>query len=547
MTVRNVIFIMLDQLRWDCLSCAGNSVIDTPNIDYLASRGVRFTRAYAQGTSCGNSRGSFYTGRHVRSHGATWNDWPLRVDEWGIADHIEPTGAKVVLLGKTHMKPDSAGLGRLGIDPESELGMALSNASFLAGEHDDGLHPQGPAGMYNPTTPRYNDWLREQGFAGENPWFQWANAVEDKQGAVHSGFFMEYADLPSRLPAEFTESAYMTSRAIETIDALADQSFFLHLSYIKPHWPYVAPAPYNTMYRDADVPQACRTDQERDNPHPVLAGYMSNPAARCFSDDAKRRHVWPTYLGLIKQVDDEIGRLISHLKQKGLEDNTMIALTADHGDFMGDHWLGEKDVFFDQAAKLPFILVDPSPGADATRGSTCDALAGAIDMLPTFVESLGGSPAWHWLEGESLVDILHGRKTGTDREFIVAEADYARMPFFKRLDRTVYDSNMTMAFDGRFKLFHHPGLPDQLFDLQEDPQELKDLGTDPGYAAIRSELKGRLLDWSASLKNRVPVSEEFMKKKQGLSFRQGILIGFWNSSEVPAERRIPEHLGFTQL
>lgn len=547
MPVKNVIFIMLDQLRWDCLSCAGHSIIETPNIDYLARRGVRFTRAYAQGTSCGNSRGSFYTGRHVRSHGATWNDWPLRVDEWGVADHIEPTGAKVVLLGKTHMKPDLAGFERLGIDPQSELGKALSNASFLAGEHDDGLHPQGPAGNYSDREPRYNSWLREQGFEGENPWFQWANAVQDERGNIHSGFFMEYAHLSARLPAEFTESAYLTSRAIETIDALADDSFFLHLSYIKPHWPYVAPAPYHVMYRDADMPAACRSDAERQNPHPVLAGYMSNPAARCFADDARRRHVWPTYLGLIKQVDDEIGRLLRHLRDKGLEDKTMIALTADHGDFLGDHWLGEKDVFFDQAARLPFILVDPRPDADSTRGTTCDALAGAIDMLPTFVESLGGQPAWHWLEGESLVDILHGKRAATNRKIIVAEADYARMPFFKSLDRSVYSSNMTMAFDGRYKLFHHPGLPDQLFDLQEDPNEFVDRGTDPALQTVRSQLKEQLLDWTACLKNRVPVSAELMKKKQGLSFRQGILIGFWNSSEVPDERRLPAHLGFTQL
>jgi len=368
MSVKNVIFIMLDQLRWDCLSCAGNPIIDTPNIDSLADRGVRFTRAYAQGTSCGNSRASFYTGRHVRSHGASWNDWPLRVDEWNIADHIEPTGAKVVLLGKTHMKPDKAGIARLGVDPESELGKSLANAGFLAGEHDDGLHPVGPAGPYKSKDSRYNQWLREQGFEGENPWFQWANAAEDSNGKIHSGFFMEYAHLPARLPAEFSESHYLTDRAIESIDALGEDSFFLHLSYIKPHWPYIVPAPYHNMYRDADIPPPVRSESERENTHPVIAGYMSNPVAQCFADDTKRRHVWPAYLGLIK----------------------------DHGDFLGDHYLGEKDVFFDQAAKLPYIIVDPSREADATRGTTCDALVGAIDMLPTFVESLGAEPAWHW-------------------------------------------------------------------------------------------------------------------------------------------------------
>ncbi|MFC6674268.1 sulfatase-like hydrolase/transferase [Marinobacterium aestuariivivens] len=167
--VKNILFIMIDQLRWDCLSCYGHPIVETPNIDRLAAKGVRFDNTYAQGASCGNSRASFYTGRHVRSHGATWNDWPFHLDEWTLADYLRPSGTNLVLLGKTHMKPDLEGMRRLGIDPASELGRYLSNAGFVAGEHDDGLHPEGPAGRYSKSDPAYNHYLRGAGFAGSNP------------------------------------------------------------------------------------------------------------------------------------------------------------------------------------------------------------------------------------------------------------------------------------------------------------------------------------------------------------------------------------------
>jgi|GEM_PF-5461783 len=98
------------------------------------------------------------------------------------------------------------------------------------------------------------------------------------------------------------------------------------------------------------------------------------------------------------------------------------------------------------------------------------------------------------------------------------------MALVPTLNRGLDDCNMTMAFDGRYKLFHHPGERFQLFDLQEDPQELNDLGGDPGYAKVREQLMRQMLDWGASLKNRTPISKQYMKSQQGLSLRQGILM-----------------------
>ena len=113
--VRNILFIMCDQLRFDYLSCAGHPALKTPNIDALAAKGVRFTRAYVQSPVCGASRMSFYTGRYVQSHGAAWNGFPLKVGEMTMGDYLRALGVRTMLIGKTHMQPDTEGMERLGI------------------------------------------------------------------------------------------------------------------------------------------------------------------------------------------------------------------------------------------------------------------------------------------------------------------------------------------------------------------------------------------------------------------------------------------------
>ena len=127
---RNILFIMCDQLRFDYLGCTGHPHLETPNIDWLAARSVRFDRAYVQSPICGPSRMSFYTGRYVRSHGSTWNGIPLRVGEMTMGDHLRELGVRTVLCGKTHMEADKDGLKRLGIDPSSPIGVLQSECGF---------------------------------------------------------------------------------------------------------------------------------------------------------------------------------------------------------------------------------------------------------------------------------------------------------------------------------------------------------------------------------------------------------------------------------
>lgn len=543
MSQKNVLFIILDQIRMDMIACYGNQIVDTPNIDALAKRGVKFNRCYIQGTSCGNSRASFYTGRHVRSHGATWNGWANRVDELTLADHMADANVDTYLMGKTHMKPDTLGMQRLNVDPESELGRYLGNAGFGKGERDDGLHTLGVDGGYDKTRPAYFDYLNRMGYDGDNPWVTWANAMEDEDGVIRNGMYLKYAHLPARVDKAHSETAYTTNRAMEMITELGDKNWCLHLSYIKPHWPICAPAPYHAMYRDADMPAINKSEDELKDPHPVYKAFTETPHSKTYSVDEYRHHALPGTYGLVKELDDHLGRLFQHLEDEGQADNTLIVVTSDHGDFYGDHWLGEKDLFHDPVTRIPMIIMDPSPEADSQRGTECDELVCAIDLVPTFVDWAGATPRWNWLEGKSLMPALRTNDfQGYD--YVVSECDYAAMKFAsEKLGRDQYNARLTMVFDGRYKFVHCLGFAPMMFDLQEDPNELVDLGRNPDYAVQRAYMSDLLLDWSAGLKNRVTVADDVMASRVGKSARGGILIGFWDQDAVPEAIRPPASTG----
>lgn len=535
--VRNILFVMFDQLRQDYLSCYGHSPVRTPHIDALAARGMRFDRAYAQGTSCGNSRASFYTGRHVRSHGATWNDVPLDLGEWTLPDYMRELGLRTVLVGKTHMRSDANGLDRVGLAPKTGLGRRLAECGFDDGEREDGLHPCGPAGSYEPASA-YSAYLRSQGYEGPNPWLDWASSALDDEGRIVSGFFLENAHRAARVAAAHSETAYTTQRAMDFIAECGERPWCMHLSYIKPHWPLLAPAPYHEAFGPEDVPPARRSDAERSDPHPIYAAFMGLRVSRAFSRHEVRQRAVPAYMGLVSQIDDEIGRLTSFLRARGRFDDTLIVLTADHGDYLGDHWLGEKDLFHEASVRLPLIVADPGSPPEL-RGRACGALVGAIDLLPTFIDALGGTPQRHRLEGCSLLPWLRAGEPARWREAVFSECDYARLPVRQALGSDALESRITMAFDGRWKFLHCLGHAPMLFDLQEDPHELRDLGRDSGHAAVRQRMKDLLLDWSAGLRNRTALSETQVQALTGKSARQGMLIGYWNPGEVPVELRHP--------
>ncbi len=529
----NILFIMYDQLRFDYLSCAGHPHLHTPNFDRVAHKGVRFTNAYIQSPICGPSRMSTYTGRYPSSHGAQWNGYPIRVGEHTLGDHLRKAGMDCWLLGKTHMKADYGGMKRLGIDPESPIGARQAECGFDVWVRDDGLWGEGPDGSYDAKPSPYNAYLKSKGYSSENPWASHANAGVD-DGEMASGWMFKNADKPANIREEDSETPWLTDRTIEFIDQ-AKGPWCAHVSYIKPHWPYIVPAPYHDMYGPNHVPAATRHAIEREDAHPVYAAFMDNSIAAAFQDDEVRKKVIPAYMGLIKQCDDHLGRVLDHLDETGQMDDTMIVLTSDHGDYLGDHWLGEKDLFHDASAKVPLIIYDPRSDADATRGTTCDALVESIDLAPTFVEAAGGEIADHILEGRSLSPWLHGQ-TPEWREFVISEYDYCLTPMCAALDVSDRDARLFMVFDGRFKLIHSEGgFRPMLFDLKDDPDEFHDLAKSDAYGEHIARLYDFLGRWGRRMSQRVTRSADDLSKMRGSSKRKGILPFLVDGSEVPPE------------
>ena len=537
MTKRNVLFIMCDQLRFDYLGCAGHPHLKTPNIDALAARGVRFTRAYVQSPVCGPSRMSTYTGRYMRSHGSNWNNFPLRIGEPTLGDHLRKLGVRTALVGKTHMTSDDEGMQRLGIDPGSTIGVLASECGFEPYDRDDGLHPSARPVRNAP----YNAYLAGKGYDGKNPWETYANSGAAADGTQQNGWLLAHADKQARTPDEDSETPWTTRRAMQFIVEAeqAGQPWCLHLSYIKPHWPYIAPAPYHDMFDATQVIPAVRAEGERGNDaHPVYRAFMNLRVSRNFSKEAVRAHVIPTYMGLIKQIDDQLGHLFAFLKDRGLDASTLIVFTSDHGDYLGDHWLGEKDFFHEMAVKVPLIVVDPSPEADATRGTVCDALVEAIDLTPTFIAHFGGTSPRHVVEGRSLVPWLHGKPPGVWRDHVFSEYDYSMQDVRTTLGQPVDKCRLFMVFDGRWKYVHAPGFRPLLFDLQTDPDEFVDRGADPECAAERARLGEALMAWALTDHNRITMPDAKIEGYSSASqLKSGILIGYWDEAEVAEARR----------
>jgi arylsulfatase A-like enzyme len=522
--LRNVLFIMADQLRWDYLGCAGHPHQRTPHIDALARSGVRFSNAFVQGPVCGASRMSTYTGRYVTSHGSAWNFVPLSVHQKTLGDHVREHGVRCAVVGKTHVEPDRVGAARLGLDTGSGPGLLAMHGGFEPYERDDGIWPPGFTVKGN----RYCDYLRSLGYTGDNPWHDHANSSQGKDGALHSGWHMRWADEPARVHEEHSETAYMTRRAMDFIREQAEQPWVLHLSYIKPHWPYLAPAPYHGMYSPEQVLPVVRSPQELEDAHPVMRGFRDFAPSKTFSQPGVREKVIPAYMGLITQVDDHIGVLMAFLKESGRDKDTLIVFTSDHGDYLGDHWLGDKDLFHDTVVKVPMIVVDPRREANRMRDTVCDGLVEAIDLVPTFLDALNLPQPLEWLEGQSLMPLVHGAPGAKGKPMVISENTFAfrdcvRLPISAPVDRC----NMTMLRTPQWKLVHVDGLRPMLFDLVEDPQELQDLGASPHHADVREQLLAQLLDWFVCRRRTTGLAPQRIEGWTQREHEAGILLGQW--------------------
>ena len=417
-----------------------------------------------------------------------------------LGDYLNGAGYRTAVCGKTHIRRDIKELERYGIKVNDRKSQQMIEG-FEAFYRDDGIHAKSNSEL------EYNKFLISRGYSSENPWHDFANSALGANGEVLTGWDPRNSACPIRIKEEESETAYTTNRALEFISS-ANGPWCLHLSYIKPHWPYMAPEPYCNMYRGIPVPPAL-TLPDNVQINPVLKAFQEQQFSKILAQESSRQSVIPTYMGLITQIDYHIGRVINKLDELKLLNNTIIVFTSDHGDFLGDYGLGEKDLFYDCITKVPLVIVDPRSNANSTRGTEIHSLVETIDLVPTFIELAGGKIDYSRLEGRSLCNLINGNPQEKWREAVFASHDFATTQAAAILNVYPSQDRGYMIRTNEWKYILYEGnFPPQLFDLKNDPLELNDLGVDERYCEIKTVLHEQLFTWFRQHKYRVCVSDE---------------------------------------
>lgn len=486
---KNVLLIVVDQWRGDTLPMLGHPVIKTPNIEALAGEGVTFSRHYTQAVPCGPGRASLLTGLYMMNHRAVQNTVPLDARHTNIALEVRKAGYDPALVGYTTTTPDP------------RVTSSRDPRFTVLGADMEGWRPVGSWGM---KMEAYFSWVASQGFAmPQDPWDIWRpEGLEPHEvGATRR---------PSRIPAELSDTVWFTDRGLDHLRGTQHKPWFLHLGYYRPHPPFAAPAPYHEMYDPALCPSPIRaaSAEAEAAQHPMLRHYIENIQRKSFfqngqglgSDmsEAEVRQMRATYYGLITEIDTQLGRVFKFLKDTGQWDNTLIILTSDHGEQLGDHHLLGKIGYFDQSYHIPMIVRDPDASANGTRGSIVEKFTETIDTMPTILDWMG-QPSPRACDGHSLLPFLReGKAPGGWRTEVHYEYDYRNIFYSKPQDDLGLEMDactLAVTQDEHFKYVHFPALPPLFFDLQQDPQQLRNVAGDPAFAPQMLRYAQKMLDW----------------------------------------------------
>jgi arylsulfatase len=452
----NILFLMTDQHRADCLGAAGNRAIRTPNLDRIAREGAIFTRAYSSTPTCTPARTALLTGLSPWHHGmlgmtAMAERYPLEKPR-----ALRDAGYYTIAIGKQHFHPARNGHGyeRMILDEHCPCG---NGPQALAA-----ARAKGRVETYD-----YEDWFRSQA-PGLDPHATglWWNDYPAKAFA-----------LPERLHA----TTWTGDKAVQFLNSWnTRQPFFLKVSFIRPHSPYDPPARFLKMYEDADLPAA-------------KAGRWAEKFTARNSDrtDIWRGRLSPGeirrsrqgYYGSVSHVDEQIGRILEVLEKRGLLDETLILFASDHGDMTGDQNLWRKSYAYESSARVPLLLRWPKGWMEERRGASIAQPVELRDVLPTFLEAAGTEPS-RPIDGRSLLALVRDRGAGW-REFIDLEHNICYSP----------ENHWNALTDGHWKYIYHAlNGEEQLFHLDRDPHELHDLGGESAHAAELRKWRGRLVE-----------------------------------------------------
>ena len=455
--------IMVDQFRFDWMSCVGTDFVETPNIDRIAARGIRFTRAACNSPVCGPSRSSLAGGVYPHRLGTLENfvNYPLSQPTYYQA--LRSAGYRVAMIGKSDLHKGDHDYGEHGnlpvmyklgfTDPyetEGKMNAAFRKNSLLGFDFQSDDDLAGPFQRYLQAHGLLHEFVEDYR-RRFNPWRLWDA-------------------WPSPLAAEHFHDSFIGAKSCEYLESVSSESpWHLFVSFVGPHDPWDAPAEYVEAIPERSYPDSIEDDLHN-KPRWIQEKADKHTSGMTPEDlDRVKRH----YAAAIKLIDDWVGKILDTLQQRGLAEQTVVIFCADHGEMMGDHGLFQKSNMYEGALRIPFIIADPR---QSTTG-TSDALAELVDLHPTILELAGVDYTPSALDGKSLVSQLGPH----------SEPEAHKAYQFSELHNT------RMLFDGRYKFIENHNDLDELYDLQADPSELNNKIQDMPDLAKRMRMKMRAI------------------------------------------------------
>lgn len=432
----NVLFVTVDQWPGNLLGCAGHPVIETPTLDHLASVGTRFSRAYSECPICIPARRTMMTGTSPRGHGDRTFQPALRMPEGlpTLAGTFSRYGYQTQAIGKLHVYPQRD---RIGFD---DALLAEEGRGALGGTDD------------------YEMFLADKGYAG--------------QQFMHGMSNNEYSWRTWHLPEELHVTNWTTWAAARSIRRRdPTRPGLWHVSYTPPHPPLVPLASYLERYRARQIDEPyigewARDDETLAYPLELTRDYWAKLPVEQLID--MRR----AFYALCTHIDHQLRILIGTLREEQILDNTVILITSDHGDMLGNHGFYAKRLMYEGSANVPMILIGAASDTRVQTGVVDDRLVGLQDIMPTLLD----------LCGLSVPETCEGRSMVSDERRDVLYGEALKGP-----------KAMRMLHDGCHKLIWYPaGSRFQLFDLEQDPEEMVDRIDDPKYSSVATDLKRRL-------------------------------------------------------
>jgi arylsulfatase A-like enzyme len=440
-TVRNVVFILSDDHSAEAVGCYGNPIVRTPNLDRLASEGVRFAHAYVNSPLCSPSRQSMLTGKLPHASGVTLLNTPLAAGQITLAEHLKERGFATGAIGKMHFNNDLPH----GFDYRVPVD---AHAKHLE------KHP--------PRKPPDDVKVFTRWAPNRSPAREWLNAEK----------------LPVPLYDEDSEGTFFTRRAIEFVESNRNSRFFLWLSFREPHGPFRFPIEYKDSYDPAKMPL------------PKAAPEDERWIPKAFREltEQQKRGIIASYYSSTEYLDKNVGLLLDAIDRLGLRDDTLVIYAGDNGYLLGHHGRFEKHNMWEPAVRVPLIIRDPR----AQKGEITDALVEMVDLAPTMLGALGVPPMKE-LHGKSLAPVLEGRATN-HREEVFSEYLPDNMAMIRTPDwKYIFTSGKHDQAMGYETGYGASGILHRLYDVRQDPGETHNVAGDPKNKRLVEELQAKML------------------------------------------------------